>query len=67
MLLSDFYGQNSIGWGAYYAESHWGNVNETSTSWGLIYPMRAGGSVMTADMTSLLADSTRKTADQTEF
>ena len=64
--LTDYYGINTISWGSSYSESHWGNANETN-SWGIIYPLSAGGSSLIADTTSFKADTTSKTADQTQI
>lgn len=55
-----------MGWGAIYSSSWWGNANE-SNSWGIVYPLTAGGSYLTADITSILADTTLTKADATEI
>ena len=55
-----------MGYGSIYSESYWGNANEAN-GWGILYPRTAGGSFLTADITSIKADSTSITADATEF
>lgn len=55
-----------MGWGAIYPISWWGNANE-SNGWGIVYPLTAGGSYLTADITSIFADTTSTKSDATEF
>ena len=64
--ISNWYGNNTIGWGSSYSESHFGNANELN-SWGIIYPATAGGSSLTVDTNAIKADSTSITVDQTEI
>jgi hypothetical protein len=55
-----------MGFGAIYPESWWGNANEAN-GWGILYPLSAGGSYITADTISILADTTSIKADATEI
>lgn len=65
-MITDWYGQNSIGWGSVYAVSEWGNANE-SNYWGVIFPARAGGSLLLASTTLFRADTITFKADATEI
>ena len=55
-----------VGYGAIYSVSFWGNANEAN-GWGIVYPVTAGGSTLSADTTNIKADSTTIKADATEF
>ena len=55
-----------MSYGSIYAESWWGNANEAN-GWGIIYPINAGGSLLTADNATIKADTTTINADATEF
>lgn len=65
--IEDWYGRNSIGWGEIYDSSWFGNVNETTTSWGILYPFNADGSSLLADTNLISADTTEYKADATQF
>lgn len=60
--ITDWYGNNTIGWGEAYKSSFWGNVNETN-SWGIIYPDTAEGTVIRASSDNIEADTTSIFAD----
>jgi hypothetical protein len=55
-----------MGYGIIYRDTYWGNANE-SNGWGITYPFDAGGSILTADIILIKADSTNIKADATEF
>ena len=55
-----------MGFGSIYPVTWFGNTNEAN-SWGIVYPSDAGGSLLTVDTTSILADTTTIKADATEF
>ena len=55
-----------MSYGSIYPLSWWGNANEAN-GWGIVYPTNAGGSTLTVDTTSIKADTTQTTADQTEI
>jgi len=57
---------NNINWGIVYESSWFGEVN-ADNGWGSIYPFDADGSTFRADTTLVLADSTRHTADETQY
>lgn len=54
-----------MSWGSIYPVTWWGNANEAN-GWGIVYPLNAGGSFVTADATIYRADTTSIKADQTE-
>jgi len=49
-------------YGSIYPVSWWGETNEPN-GWGSIYPFNAGGSILTADITTITADTDRFNAD----
>jgi len=55
-----------MSWGSIYPVTWWGNANEAN-GWGIVYPLNAGGSLVTADTTSYRADTTSIKADATEI
>ena len=60
--ITDWYGNNTIGWGESYKDSYWGNVNELN-SWGIIYPNTAEGTVIRASSDNISSDTSIFTAD----
>lgn len=54
-----------MAYGSIYPESWWGNANEAD-GWGIVYPLTAGGSFITADTITFKADTTTINADATE-
>lgn len=65
-VITDWYGRNSIGWGKTYEVSHAGNLNE-SNGWGKFYPFTVLSSIFEVSTTSVTADNSIYTADQTEY
>lgn len=55
-----------MSYGSIYSLSWWGDAN-AANGWGIVYPSDAGGSLLTADNTSLKADTITIKADATEF
>lgn len=64
--ITDWYGRNNIGWGKTYEVAWAGSVNEANY-WGYIYPFNFDGSVFDASSSTVTADNSIYTADQTEF
>lgn len=54
------------GYGRSYEVSWWGDVNAPN-GWGSIYPLDAGGGILTADTTLYKADTTQIKADATQI
>jgi hypothetical protein len=55
-----------MAFGSIYSKSWWGNANE-SNSWGILYPVIAGGSTLVASLTDFVISAIRFTIDETEI
>ena len=55
-----------MSYGQIYTTSWWGDTNAAS-GWGSIYPFNADGGILSIDLTTITADATIYTADQTTF
>jgi hypothetical protein len=55
-----------MAFGSIYSVSYWGSTNE-SNGWGIIYPLNAGGSSLSADVTNITSDTNQIKADATQY